>query len=60
MGGGVGGVGGGGGGGGGGGWGGGGGGWGSHFKNTYELLNLKALKNSTLYENRIFQGMGSL
>ena len=30
------------------------------FKNTYELLNLSALKISTLYENRIFQCMGNL
>ena len=26
-----------------------------HFKNTYELLKIRALKISMLYENRIFQ-----
>ena len=29
-----------------------------HFKNTYEPLNLKALKMSMLYKNHIFQCMG--
>ena len=30
------------------------------FKNTYELLNLRALKISMLYKNRIFQCMGKI
>ena len=30
------------------------------FKNTYELSNLRALKISTLYKNRIFQCMGKI
>ena len=34
-------------------WGGGGGGGGGRFKNTYELLNLRALKISMLYKNHI-------
>ena len=29
-------------------------------KKTYELLNLKALKNSILYKNQIFQCMGKI
>ena len=33
--------------------------WG-RIKNTYELLNLRALKISTLYKNRIFQCMGKI
>ena len=40
--------------------GGGGGGGGGDFKNTYELLNLRALRFSTLYENCIFQCMGKI
>ena len=31
-----------------------------HFKNAYELLNLRALKISMLYKNRIFQCMGKI
>ena len=31
---------------------------GGRFKNTYELLNLRALKMSMLYKNHIFQCMG--
>ena len=38
--------------------------WGCHpggrFKNTYELLNLRALKISVLYKNHIFQCMGKI
>ena len=33
---------------------------GGRFKNTYELLNLRARKISTLYKNRIFQCMGKI
>ena len=33
---------------------------GEHFKNTYELLNLRALKISMLYENHIFQCMSKI
>ena len=33
---------------------------GGHFKNEYELLNLRALKISTLYKNHIFQCMGKI
>ena len=33
---------------------------GGHFKNTYELLNPRALKMSTLYKNHIFQCMGKI
>ena len=33
---------------------------GGHFKNTYELLNQRALKISMLYKNRIFQCMGKI
>ena len=33
---------------------------GGHFKNTYELLNLRALKISMLYKNHIFQCMGKI
>ena len=33
---------------------------GGHFKNTYELLNPRALKISMLYKNRIFQCMGKI
>ena len=33
---------------------------GERFKNTYELLNLRALKISTLYKNRIFQCMSKI
>ena len=33
--------------------------WG-HFKNVYELLNLRALKISMLYKNHIFQCMGMM
>ena len=33
---------------------------GGHFKNTYELLNPRALKISMLYTNRIFQCMGKI
>ena len=33
--------------------------WG-RFKNAYELLNLRALKISMLYKNRIFQCMGKI
>ena len=33
--------------------------WG-RFKNAYELLNLRALKISTLYKNHIFQYMGKI
>ena len=40
--------------------GGGGGGGGERFKNTYELVNLRALRFSTLYKNRIFQCMGEI
>ena len=47
---------------GGGGGGGGGGGDGVRgvFKNTYALLNLRALKISVLYKNHIFQWMGKI
>ena len=31
---------------------------GGRFKNTYELLNLRALKISKLHKNHIFQCMG--
>ena len=31
-----------------------------HFKNAHELLNLRALKFSKLYENRIFQCIGKI
>ena len=35
--------------------------WGrGRFKNTYELLNLRTLKISTLYKNHIFQSMGNI
>ena len=33
---------------------------GGHFKNTYELLNLRALKISMLHKNHIFQRMGQI
>ena len=33
---------------------------GGHFKNAYELLNLRALKTSMLYKNCIFQCMGKI
>ena len=33
---------------------------GGRFKNTDELLNLRALKISTLYKNHIFQCMGKI
>ena len=33
---------------------------GGRFKNAYELLNLRALKISMLFENRIFQYMGKI
>ena len=33
---------------------------GGRFKNTYELLNLKALKISKLHKNHIFQCMGKI
>ena len=33
---------------------------GRHFKNAYELLNLRALKISMLYKNNIFQCMGTI
>ena len=33
---------------------------GGRFKNTYELLNPRALKISMLYKNRIFQCMGKI
>ena len=33
---------------------------GGHFKNTFELLNLRALKVSHMYENCIFQCMGKI
>ena len=33
---------------------------GGRFKNTYELLNLRALKISKLHKNHIFQCMGKL
>ena len=33
---------------------------GGRFKNEYELLNLRALKISMLYENHIFQCMGKI
>ena len=33
---------------------------GGHFKNAYELLNLRALKISMLYKNHIFQCMGKI
>ena len=35
-------------------------GGGGRFKNTYELLNLRALKISHLYKNCIFQCMGKI
>ena len=35
-------------------------GLGGRFKDTYELLNLTALKVSSLYKNRIFQCMGKV
>ena len=31
-----------------------------HFKNAYELLNLRALKISVLYKNHIFQCTGKI
>ena len=31
-----------------------------HFKNTYELFNLRGLINSMLYKNHIFQCMGKI
>ena len=34
--------------------------YGGRFKNTYELLNLRALKMSMLYKNHIFQCMGKI
>ena len=40
--------------------GGGGGGGGGVFKNTYELLNLRAFKISVFYKNHIFQCMGKI
>ena len=33
---------------------------GGRFKNTYELLSLRALKISMLYKNRTFQCMGKI
>ena len=33
---------------------------GGRFKNTYELLNLRALKISMLYKNRIFRCIGKI
>ena len=33
---------------------------GGRFKNTYVLLNLRALKISTLYKNHTFQCMGKI
>ena len=33
---------------------------GGHFKNTYELLNLRALKISKLHKNHIFHCMGKI
>ena len=33
---------------------------GGRFKNTYELLNLRALKISKLHKNDIFQCMGKI
>ena len=33
---------------------------GGHFNNTYELLNLRALKISKLHKNHIFQCMGKI
>ena len=33
---------------------------GGHFKNTYELLDLRALKISKLHKNHIFQCMGKI
>ena len=33
---------------------------GGRFKNTYELLNLRALKISKLHKNHIFQSMGKI
>ena len=33
---------------------------GGRFKNTYELLNPRALKISMLYKNHIFQCMGKI
>ena len=33
---------------------------GGRFKNTYELLNLRALKISKLHKNHIFQCMGKI
>ena len=33
---------------------------GGHFKNMYELLNLKALRNSMLYKNHIFHCVGKI
>ena len=33
---------------------------GGRFKNTYEILNLRAVKFSTLYKNCIFQCMGKI
>ena len=33
---------------------------GGHFKNVYELLNLRALKILMLYQNHIFQCMGKV
>ena len=33
---------------------------GGRFKNTYELLNPRALKISMLHKNRIFQCMGKI
>ena len=33
---------------------------GGRFKNTYELLNLRALKISMLHKNHIFQCMGKI
>ena len=35
-------------------------GWGGGFKNTYELLSLRALKISILYKNHIFQCVGKI
>ena len=35
-------------------------GTGGRFKNTYELLNLRALKISKLHKNHIFQCMGKI
>ena len=34
--------------------------WGGHFKNTYKLLNPRAMKVSTRYRNSIFQYMGKI